>query len=155
MRPGPCSLCTECFGRSKLFKPLTRRRVRKMSPERLAVEPPEPPKSPGHGAGACKGPEVRGAWGGRDSQLGCPRPGCTGGHVSGVQSRWAPALMTELTGKVRARGRRSQEWMGTHYGKRPRSWTQDGSFLGQKISAPGHSLRLTQLLDHWSRASEH
>lgn len=35
-----------------------------------------------------------------------------------MQSRWAPALMMELTGKVRARGRRSQEWMGTHYGRK-------------------------------------
>ena len=72
MRPGPCSLSRECSGRSKLFQPLTRCRVRKMSPERFAVEPPEPPKSPGHGIGTCKGPEVQGAWGGRDSQLGCP-----------------------------------------------------------------------------------
>lgn len=35
-----------------------------------------------------------------------------------------------------------------------RSWTRDGSLLGQKISAPGHSCRLTQLSDHWSRVSE-
>ena len=93
MRPGPCSLSRECSGRSKLFKPLTRCRVRKMSPERFAVEPPEPPKSPGHGAGTCKGRGPRGL--GRERQPAwVPPQGLHTGHVSGVQSRWAPALMT-------------------------------------------------------------
>lgn len=75
---------------------------------------------------------------GETASLAAPH-GCARGHVSGVQSRWAPALMA-ADGEGEGEG---QEELGvgeTAYGrKRPRSWTWDGSLLGQKINAPRHS----------------
>lgn len=78
MRPGPCSLCTECSGRSKLFKPLTRRRVRKMSPERLAVEPPEPPRAQATGQACAKALRSEGPEEGETASLAAPTQAAQG-----------------------------------------------------------------------------